>query len=408
MSAQPQISADEVSKSRAKLIEIRDRCAVDRYAFFPRASRELLSSGRQLRIVLFGTRGLGFQQQLDQIERVIALNPGIELAAIVDDETEGGKSPAKIRTYRTLSVEGFFEAAREFAGCLVVDRTCTWYPGIRYKVKLKQGGFPFLRMEQFLNAPGINAGAGYYREHADYMLAHFDELLPFESLWGDPLSVQTYHYALAAFITMNHEYFAFHCGDYRQRYFPGDVGLALGENTTYADCGSHDGQEALYFARLTGGRFRALHAFEPDRNNFRRLCENVNRTVAGMGLVPVYCHELGVYDRNAFLMASGYDAGVTILDQPAQGGMGIHVCRLDDMLDDLSHLRLEIEGAELAALHGARGLILKNRPSMAISVYHKATDFPDVIGFLREVDKGYRLSLRHQSLEPGVLCIYCT
>ena len=45
---------------------------------------------------------------------------------------------------------------------------------------------------------------------------------------------------------------------------------------------------------------------------------------------------------------------------------------------------------------------------MAISVYHKASDFPDVIGFLREADKGYRLSLRHQSLEPGVLCIYCT
>ena len=160
MSALPQISADEVSKSRAKLIEIRDRCAADRFAYFPRASRELLCAGGRLRIVLFGTRGLGFLQQLDQIERVIALNPGIELAAVVDDEAEGGRPVTPIRSYRTLSVPGFFDAAGEFAGCLVVDRTCTWHPGIRYKVKLKQGGFPFLRMEQFLNAPGINAEIG--------------------------------------------------------------------------------------------------------------------------------------------------------------------------------------------------------------------------------------------------------
>ena len=78
------------------------------------------------------------------------------------------------------------------------------------------------------------------------------------------------------------------------------------------------------------------------------------------------------------------------------------------MIDELSHLRLEIEGAELAALNGARGLISRCRPSMAISAYHKPSDFLDIAAFLREVDLGYRMSVRHQSLEPGVLCVYCT
>lgn len=412
------LSIDATQRTRDNLLQIQSRCLQDRHAYFPKHAREFLDNGNELRIVVFSTRGLGFPQQLDQIEAAAALRGGHVVAVVTDVGETDNLQYLEQRAYTSVPCDVFFEQASEYAGCLVVDRTCTWYPGVRYKARLRQHQFAFLRVEQFLNAPGLEAAGGSYRAHSDLMLSRFDEFLALEKYWGDALSLQTYYYALAAFISMNHEYFAFHCGDYSQRYFPQDVGLKFDDSTVYADCGAHDGQEVLIFTRLTRGNFKAVHAFEPDRSNFLNLSDNIARYNAEHGAKPIYCHEMGVYDRNAFLHAEGYSAGVSIVDHAPDhavlvtaestigSGAGVHVCKLDDRLESLSHLRLEIEGAELAALNGAKQLILRDRPSMTISAYHKASDFLDILQFIEQIDSGYSLSLRHQSLEPGVLCVY--
>ncbi len=401
----PAPSNAETLRARERLIDIVGRCRQDRYAHFPRHARDALGGKGGLGLVVFGTRGMGFPQQLDLIEAVVARNPGLRIAAIVSDDD--APVPARVRSYPTLAERDFFSRDGEFAGCLVVDRTCTWHPGVRNKVRLRKEGFAFLRVEQFLNAPGLDAGGGYFRGHSDHMLERFDEFLAFESVWSDDHSLQTYYYALAAFISMNHEFFAIHCGDYRDRYFPSDLGLEFSPSCIYVDCGAYDGHEALYFARLTGGKFGAIHAFEPDRRNYLTLCRNVNAHIASNGAADIFCRQFGVYDTNAFLGYAGYAAGVSVTGATAAGQAGIHVCRLDDTLDEMSYLRLEIEGAELAALRGAAGLIARCRPGMTLSVYHTPRDFPDIIGFVQNTGLGYRMRLRHQSLEPGVLCLYC-
>lgn len=394
-------------RARERLLEIVNRCRADRFAQFPKIARESLGTESRPALIVYGTRGMGFPQQLDAIEAVVARNPGLRIAAIVRDDEVETATPAPVRGHRTLSETQFFARSDEFAGSLVIDRTCTWYPGVRNKVRLRKAGLAILRVEQFLNAPGLDVGEGYYRTHADYMLDRFESLLAFESVWADERSLQTYYYALAAFISMNHEYFAIHCGDYRERYFPSDLDMRFAPGCVYADCGAFDGYEALHFSRITGGKFGAIHSFEPDRSNFLTLTRNVHAHIAEHGPAEIFCHEFGVYDRNAFLGASGYAAGVSVTGEAAPGQVGIHVCRLDDTLDALGHLRLEIEGAELAALRGAERLIRRFRPTMTLSAYHLPSDFPDLIGFVKGTGHDYRMRLRHQSLEPGVLCIYC-
>lgn len=393
-------------KAREKLIEVAGLCRGDRYAFFSNAAVELVTGPEPLRVVVFSTRGPDCGHHVEQISAAARLRGG-GIEALVHDpsDVENRANPA-LAAYKQLTLEEFFADTAAFAGCLIVDRTSTWYPAIRNKTRLKQAGFQILRQEQFLNAPGLEAGGGFYREHADVMLDRFEEFLALERLWVDAYSCQTYYYALASFISMNYQYFAFHCGDYRQRYFSPDIDLKLGPDTVYADCGSHDGQEVLIFSDKVNHRFKAVHAFEPDRRNFAMLTNTVDRHVAQHGPLPIYCHELGVFDRDGYLHAEGHGTQVIITEQAEAAGAGLHVCKLDNMLDELGHLRLEIEGAELAALHGARQLILKHRPTMTVSAYHKATDFLELPRFIEETGLDYRLSLRHQSLEPGVLCIY--
>jgi len=392
--------------ARDKVVDVYRRCRENRYAFFPENVYEMIHGAQDLRVVVFSTRGPDCPQHLDRIAAAAKLKGGRIEALVHDTDDHDNRHSAKLRGYRQLTTEEFFADAQAFAGCLIVDRTSTWFPGIRYKLKLKQAGFDVLRVEQFLNAPGLEAAGGSYRSHSDLMLSRFDDFLLLDKYWQDNLSRQTYYYALAAFISMNYQYFALHCGDHLQSYFPPDIDLKMGPDTAYADCGSNDGREIMIFAERVQHRFRAVHAFEPDKRNFINLSNNVSNYVAQHGAAAIYCHELGVFDRDGYLHAEGYGTQVMVTERAGAPGMGLHVCKLDNILDELSHLRLEIEGAELPALHGARQLILKHRPTMTISTYHKATDFLDLLRFIEETGLDYRLSLRHQSLEPGVLCIY--
>lgn len=402
------LSDDATRHARDLLLRLRERCTLDRFTCFPRRTLEQMARG-PMDVIVLGTHGKEFPAQLAHVARV-AEAQGSRVRAVVADVGEDAAAHAFAATSHVpvIGLEQFFGEAGRHADCLVVDRTCTWYPGVRYKVRLKQAGLHVLRFEQFVHAAAKAPEDAAYRAHSDLMLARFDEFLAVERYWDDALSLQTYYYALAAFIGMNHEYFAFHCGDYAQRYFAPDCGLAFGESTVYADCGSNDGGEVLIFAALANHRFKAAHAFEPERSNFRVLCDTLARYQAVHGPRPVYPHECGVYDRNAFLPFQGSGTAVSIDESGAAAGSGagIHVSRLDDVLDELGHLRLEIEGAELAALRGARGLILRDRPSMTISAYHRPEDFLELPRFVEETGLGYRMRLRHQSLEAGVLCIY--
>jgi hypothetical protein len=67
---------------------------------------------------------------------------------------------------------------------------------------------------------------------------------------------------------------------------------------------------------------------------------------------------------------------------------------------------MDIEGAELKALKGASDIIRKNRPKLAISVYHKQNDMIDIPLFLKSVIPDYRLYIRHYSIYPAETVLY--
>lgn len=397
-------AADRVRKAKALLMDVVERCSKDRHALFP-ADARLVADGKTKGVVLFGLRSPTVGEHLRAVEEVVAATPGLEMRALVDD------APAELALgsmqIPILTPKEFFEQAGRFSDCIVVDRYSTWMPGVKYKAKLRQAGIPFMRLEQFLNAPGLVNLPGYYRGNSDYMLAHLDEHLAIGNIWADTRSAEVYYTALAGFISMDYTYFALGCDDHRERYFPSDVGYEFGEDSVLADCGAYDGAEALIFARKTANRFRAIHSFEPDRTSFLRLSRNMARYMAESAIDNIFSYPLGVYDRNDYLRFSGAATLVCVSNESVDNGPGLRVARLDDVLDEITHLRLEIEGAEVPALRGAAGLIRAHRPTLAVSTYHLPDDFLTIHRQIESFDLNYRFRLRHQSLEAGVLCYHC-
>ena len=72
------------------------------------------------------------------------------------------------------------------------------------------------------------------------------------------------------------------------------------------------------------------------------------------------------------------------------------VTTIDDVLGDrrLTYVKMNIEGAEIDALHGGRNAICKWLPRLAISVYHRASDLWRIPEVISEISSEYQLYLR--------------
>lgn len=64
----------------------------------------------------------------------------------------------------------------------------------------------------------------------------------------------------------------------------------------------------------------------------------------------------------------------------------------------IDFIKMDIEGAEMEALHGARETLRRFTPKLAICVYHNLSDFVDIPEFITSLELGYKLYLRHATI----------
>lgn len=62
---------------------------------------------------------------------------------------------------------------------------------------------------------------------------------------------------------------------------------------------------------------------------------------------------------------------------------------------EVSLIKMDIEGAELQALIGGMHTIIRNKPKLAISLYHKRDDMFKIPLLIHNFCPAYRLYIRH-------------
>ena len=178
------------------------------------------------------------------------------------------------------------------------------------------------------------------------------------------------------------------CGD---QYFQDDL-IHFTENSVLVDCGAFTGDTLADFLRR-GLPFRKYIAYELSRRNYDTLQENIKNVHEGGTKIVAY--NCGVGERNEQIFYEELFSGTLISSAGTRG----EIVRMSEHLRDeaVSFIKMDIEGAEIAALKGAAELIRRRRPDLAICTYHSISDLYEVPLYIHSLVPEYRLYLRHHT-----------
>lgn len=82
------------------------------------------------------------------------------------------------------------------------------------------------------------------------------------------------------------------------------------------------------------------------------------------------------------------------------GGLTIPVRSIDEVVDPkyrVTMIKMDVEGSELESLKGARSVIQRDKPKLAICIYHKAEDMVEIPLYIKALVPEYKLYIRHHS-----------
>ncbi|MDD5558288.1 FkbM family methyltransferase [Candidatus Methylomirabilis sp.] len=175
------------------------------------------------------------------------------------------------------------------------------------------------------------------------------------------------------------------------RYFIEPVRPVMNENEYFLDAGAYHGDIADRWLNIMGGRFRAILAVEADR-------ENIVHLRAWVASLPVeMSRRIQVQDcalaaeSGIRSFSHGMDLASRIVNQ-ADGN--VRTCRLDDLNFPVTYGKIHLEGGELDALRGGLNILQRQRPMLAVTVYHNQDGLWRTPTFLMDTLQDYRFLMR--------------
>lgn len=163
----------------------------------------------------------------------------------------------------------------------------------------------------------------------------------------------------------------------------------------FVDLGAYNGDTIRELLSFTDGKFASITALEPDRKNAAKLLRYIQQNLQGeITIVQAGAwHEdtvqtfAGKAGRNSAVSSTGLETQMRSVDSVLQG----KPCTM---------IKMDVEGAERAALCGARQTIQACLPKLNIAAYHRNEDLFDLPLLIHELAPDYHIYLRHHPYIP--------
>jgi FkbM family methyltransferase len=178
--------------------------------------------------------------------------------------------------------------------------------------------------------------------------------------------------------------------DIPQKLYFDDEFIPRSNPINMLDCGAFNGDTILSAHDYFANNLKSVVAIEPSQSflnsSIINYCYNHN--------IKLSYYSCGLSDSSSFKGFSSLgEVSDSINDESA---MKFWFSRIDDLPIDqhINFVKFDIEGSELSALKGGIQFIRKNRPILAVSLYHKPLDFYDIPIYLSETLDSYKYYFR--------------
>ena len=197
----------------------------------------------------------------------------------------------------------------------------------------------------------------------------------------------------------DHEYHSFQEGG---EYFENGL-WTLGEDECFLDGGAYIGDTIDDFINKTNHRYEKIYSFEYEKDNYDVLQRRIREAYfAEMNKIELY--NVGIWDKEdkGYCVYFGESDGTQIVSDAAtnQNAQQCQLDALDHVLEGkrISVLKLDIEGAEINGLNGAKNIITRQKPKLAICLYHRPEDLWEIPCLIHEMNPAYKMIIKHHSM----------
>lgn len=180
------------------------------------------------------------------------------------------------------------------------------------------------------------------------------------------------------------------CSD-EEHYFIKEVLNSISEKITIVDAGSYTG-ELIRPIHDLGINYNKIYCFEIDPYNYSQLENNFKNQK------KVICIKKGLWSKESKVYLEGDNSTTKIVDYVTD--RCVSVVSLDEYFfnEKIDFIKMDIEGAEMNALKGGGEIIKRDRPILAISIYHSLDDLVNIPLYLNNILNNYMFFIRHHSL----------
>ena len=216
-------------------------------------------------------------------------------------------------------------------------------------------------------------------------------------------------YSLKCFLN-KHIYFSTFVLD-QYSYKHDGTTICVEKDDIVLDCGAYVGDTALKFACMAGGEGK-VYSFDFFPENITKFNANValNPAIKNIELVESALWE----DDSSVLYVQGEGpAARCTMREPRTYDLKVSCKSIDSFvkekkLDKVDFIKMDIETAEFAALHGAAETIKKYRPKLAISIYHSKDDYIRLANYIHSLVPEYKLYCDHFSFTTFETILFAT
>lgn len=175
------------------------------------------------------------------------------------------------------------------------------------------------------------------------------------------------------------------------QYFDLDL-VKCSKDEVFVDIGGYTGDTLASYARTFGkNTYKRLYCYEIVPADIEYIEENIKR----LQLDNVVLRKKGASSKSGTMyLTDNVLSSVSHLSE--SGSIAVPIVKIDDDIEeDVTFIKMDIEGAEEDALLGCLEKIRKNHPKLALSVYHNHKDMWKLPKIIHDVDPSYKFYLRY-------------